>query len=44
MAPWSERRRTLRSMFEAIAPTYDRLNRILSLGFDERWRARAAQE
>jgi demethylmenaquinone methyltransferase/2-methoxy-6-polyprenyl-1,4-benzoquinol methylase len=25
-------------MFAAIAPTYDRLNRIISLSFDQRWR------
>lgn len=31
-------------MFESIAATYDRLNRLLSLGFDERWRRRAARE
>jgi len=28
-------------MFAAIAPTYDRLNRIISLSFDQRWRQRA---
>jgi demethylmenaquinone methyltransferase/2-methoxy-6-polyprenyl-1,4-benzoquinol methylase len=28
-------------MFNDIAPTYDMLNRIISLGFDVRWRARA---
>ena len=28
-------------MFAAIAPTYDRLNRIISFSFDQRWRQRA---
>ena len=28
-------------MFGAIAPTYDRLNRIISLNLDQRWRRRA---
>lgn len=31
-------------MFDRIAPTYDRLNRIMSLGIDRRWRARAIEE
>lgn len=30
-------------MFDAIAPTYDRLNRILSLGLDRLWRRRLLQ-
>ncbi len=29
------------SMFDGIAPRYDALNRIISLGFDRRWRRRA---
>ena len=43
-APWSQRRRALRSIFEAIGPGYDRLDRFLSLGLDASWRARAARE
>src|SRR5882672_6072005 len=30
-----------RGMFERIAPTYDVVNRVMSAGFDQRWRARA---
>ena len=33
-----EKRAYVREMFTAIAPTYDRLNRIISLRFDQRWR------
>ncbi len=29
-----------RAMFDRIAPTYDRLNKLMSLGIDRRWRAR----
>ena len=35
------KREYVRSMFTAIAPTYDRLNRIISLRLDQRWRRRA---
>src|SRR5262249_1897095 len=34
----AEKRAYVRAMFAAIAPTYDRLNRILSLSMDLRWR------
>lgn len=33
----------VREMFDAIAPRYDRLNRIISLGLDSRWRRQAVQ-
>jgi demethylmenaquinone methyltransferase/2-methoxy-6-polyprenyl-1,4-benzoquinol methylase len=33
-----EKRAYVRDIFTAIAPTYDRLNRILSLRLDQRWR------
>ncbi|HUS63101.1 MAG TPA: ubiquinone/menaquinone biosynthesis methyltransferase [Kofleriaceae bacterium] len=31
----------VKEMFDGIAPTYDALNRVLSLGTDQRWRRRA---
>ncbi|GAB4284730.1 MAG: bifunctional demethylmenaquinone methyltransferase/2-methoxy-6-polyprenyl-1,4-benzoquinol methylase UbiE [Deferrisomatales bacterium] len=36
--PEADRARAIRGMFSAIAPTYDVLNRILSLGIDRSWR------
>ena len=38
VAGGAEKRAYVRAMFSAIAPTYDRLNRVLSLRLDLRWR------
>lgn len=38
-----ERAQQVRAMFSAIAPSYDRLNRLLSFGVDESWRRRLAR-
>jgi demethylmenaquinone methyltransferase / 2-methoxy-6-polyprenyl-1,4-benzoquinol methylase len=38
-----EKRAYVRSIFAAIAPTYDRLNRIISFHFDQGWRRRAVK-
>ena len=38
-----EKRAYVRSMFTAIAPTYDRLNRIISMRLDLRWRRKAVE-
>ncbi len=34
----------IRRMFEAVAPRYDRMNRILSVGLDQGWRRAALRE
>jgi len=39
-----ERNRAIGEMFSGIAPRYDFLNRVLSLGADRRWRRRAVSE
>ena len=36
-----ERPEEIRAMFDAIAPTYDSLNHLMSFGFDRRWRRKA---
>jgi demethylmenaquinone methyltransferase / 2-methoxy-6-polyprenyl-1,4-benzoquinol methylase len=40
----TDRGRGIRSMFDAIAPRYDFLNRLLSLGIDRRWRTFAVKQ
>ena len=39
-----EKRAYVRQIFAAIAPTYDRLNRIISLNVDRGWRRRAVKQ
>ena len=42
-SPPSKRSDRIAGMFDAIAPRYDLLNRVLSAGLDRRWRRRAIQ-
>ena len=42
LASADERARSVRAMFQRIVPRYDLLNRLMTLGLDLRWRARAA--
>lgn len=39
----SEKGKNIQKMFGAIAPHYDFLNRLLSLGIDQHWRSKAAK-
>lgn len=38
------KKESVRKMFDGIAPSYDRLNHLMSLGVDRRWRRRALRE
>jgi len=44
MTELSEKGRGIREMFDRIAPRYDLLNRVLSLGIDRRWRRFAVKQ
>ena len=37
----SAKKEQVEGMFDAIAPRYDLLNRVLSLGIDRQWRKKA---
>lgn len=41
--PYQKDAASIAGMFDAIAPRYDALNHLLSVGLDRRWRARAIQ-
>jgi demethylmenaquinone methyltransferase/2-methoxy-6-polyprenyl-1,4-benzoquinol methylase len=43
LPPQAQKRRYVRDMFSAIAPTYDFLNHLLTLNLDRRWRRRAVE-
>ena len=44
MTELTEKGRGIREMFDRIAPRYDLLNRVLSLGIDRRWRRFAVKQ
>jgi len=43
MAEGEDKKRLVETMFDAIAPTYDALNHLLSLGIDRGWRRRVVR-